>query len=304
MDAQLDSGRCAGPLASDLAAALPKSRPVSAARLRNGGRIDMRSRRAFAAGPFEGEVASTLVLRVRREIPTEVHAARRARSAALRRRYGLLTLTYAVERMSGEVGLGFAGTRAPSCGLFDVCDMTGDLAVRATDSRGTLVVHSARRLGSARRETAAGALSSLRAGRSRVDGLLFFGEEDSYPPVTAKFPVVETVGFPGLPPCSDDGTLTTETLNAGAVPNGLSVRLDPQSEDSAALRTRCPGPMAADLADRIVASGVVPYSAMGNDHPSLALRPPDSFDAPAFGGRGRGAIDVELKLTGVEVETQ
>jgi hypothetical protein len=56
-------GRCAGPLADDFLDAMPESKPVPAARLGKGALVDMRGRKAFAAGPFSGEVISTLVLR-------------------------------------------------------------------------------------------------------------------------------------------------------------------------------------------------------------------------------------------------
>src|SRR3954447_10332854 len=61
----LDVGRCAGPLPADFAGALPRSRPFSPSRLgRRGGTIDMRGRAPFAAGPFSGEVISSLQLRI------------------------------------------------------------------------------------------------------------------------------------------------------------------------------------------------------------------------------------------------
>src|SRR5215213_10304524 len=60
-------GRCAGPLGSDFAGALPESRPIKVADARRGGLIDLRGRTPFSAGPFTGEVISTLTLRARPE---------------------------------------------------------------------------------------------------------------------------------------------------------------------------------------------------------------------------------------------
>jgi hypothetical protein len=75
-------GHCAGPLGSDFAQALPESSPVSNASLRPGSLIDFGGRTPFSAGPFEGEVVSTLALRAMREPRNE---ATRSRTRSRRR---------------------------------------------------------------------------------------------------------------------------------------------------------------------------------------------------------------------------
>ena len=55
----LSAGRCAGPLASDLATALPRT-SATVSRLVAGTTVDLSGRRAFTAGPFSGEVVAAV----------------------------------------------------------------------------------------------------------------------------------------------------------------------------------------------------------------------------------------------------
>jgi hypothetical protein len=300
----LGFGRCAGPLSADFAAALPLSRPLDPAKLRRGGVVDMRGRKAFAVGPFEGEVVSTLRFRVGRS-DGAADPARRARTAAAgRTRVGELTLTYAIEAVRGEATFAFAGAGDPMCEIFDACDLSGELRLGGTTAQGTLTVTATRRLPREAGETVAEALKTLHAGRSAIFADAFFGEEDAYPPA-ASFPVAETSGFEGLPLCSDSGTLKLSGLGVAGEHNGLTLWLGGSEQAPPdELRTRCPGPTSGDLSARRLVSGVLPLPALGDDRPPLTLRPAGVFSSPAFAGSGHGALDVDLRLVSAEVRTR
>src|SRR5205085_10986208 len=56
----LSAGRCAGPRTLDLAHALPRGRVKTAALKRRGRTVDLAARTRYVAGPFSGEVISTV----------------------------------------------------------------------------------------------------------------------------------------------------------------------------------------------------------------------------------------------------
>ena len=303
----LDFGRCAGPLPADFAAALPRSASFDPAAIaRKGGVIDMRSRTPFAAGPFQGEVVSSLRLRLTRTT-NAAQPARSARASRIRRApLGTLAIDYAIDGVTGEARLPFSGAADAMCEVFDACGLSGTITLGGTDVAGHLRIQSARTLRRGQRETVAGALDALRSRRTtRVAAQSFFGDEEDAPePVEGVFAVRESAGFPGEQPCSDHSELHTTNLGVSPEQSGIHVVLGGSGgEPPDELRTRCPGPAGVDLPARLV-EGTLPLSSVGEQSPPLALRPPAAFWSPAFtGSAGSGQLDVRLCLIGMQVET-
>lgn len=139
---RFDAGRCAGPLAADVRPALPRV-TVDADSLRRGARtISLRGSRRFAAGPFTGTVASTVVLRVgtpRVGRSFGVSQPRRARRRGVRRteRLDALRLTYDVTAR-GTLTASFRGLASPECELLDACGLSGSV-VSARAAGGSVV---------------------------------------------------------------------------------------------------------------------------------------------------------------------
>jgi hypothetical protein len=147
----LSAGRCAGPLSSDLADALP-STEASATRLLAGTTVELSGRRAFTAGPFSGEVVSAVRVVVAR---ARTRGARRPgilprrpprpRRRVVVARVRALALDYRITSVRGAVTSSFAGLPDPGCRPLDACALTGattvtpragaSLALRARGSR-------------------------------------------------------------------------------------------------------------------------------------------------------------------------
>lgn len=305
-DPGLDFGRCAGPLPGDFAAALPRSTRFSPRQLvRRGGTIDMRHRAPFDAGPFTGEVVSTLVIRAKPS-PGEQRTERTARAAANGTPSGKLELLYAVDRIAGQMTLGFTGTSEGTCEIFDVCGLHGELAIGGTTMPGFVGISAYRGLRRGREETLAGALRSLRSGNSSAFAESWFGDEDdrgNYPERLAAFGFTERSDATSGPPCADDGRLQITGLSLHTTPVGLTVGVpsggDERPDD---LRTHCPGPESGEIKFG-VAEGSLPWSVLGDDEITVGLDPGHGFRSVAFAGAWRGRFDVVLRRVSVNVET-
>jgi hypothetical protein len=305
----LGFGRCAGPLGTDFQSALPVSKPVTTRALRRGTRVDLTGRRAFNAGPFTGSVDSTLVLRTRRargedELSDGTSVPVRH---GPRERIGQLRLRYAIDSVQGDAGFSYGGGAGFACAPFDSCGLAGDLDFATAARGGTLTVYSYRRLRGRTHETRAAALRALRAGKSSAgaEALLgFIGPDEESSGAVVR--ISERAAFAGAATCRDTSTLGVEGLRARRAPSGLRFAIvqdgDPTPDH---VRTRCPGPGAADLApDGALAAGEIRFSALGDPAPALVLHPPATFSSSAYRGAGRGAISVSLRLVAVSVSTR
>jgi hypothetical protein len=305
----LDFGRCAGPLAADFTDALPRSKRFDPVRLKHrGGTIDMRGRTPFAAGPFTGEVISSLRFRVTPSLSDEVVTRARATTAQRRPPFSVVELTYAIERIEGGMTLGFTGADAALCAIFDACGLHGEIAVAGSATPGVLQVTAGRDLKRGqRRETPEEALRALRAGKMLGYASAWFGDEESaadYPPRTAPFNFVERTAMTGAQECSDGATLQIPRIDTASTRAGFTLALETETDEPQdQFRTHCPGPGDSEVRSRM-AEGTLPWAVLGDEQVHVSLGPARGFRTLAFAGAWRGQYDVVLRRTSLTVETR
>jgi hypothetical protein len=294
----LSAGRCAGPLPDDLGSALPRT-DAAVSRLLAGSTVDLSGRRAFAAGPFSGEVVSTV-----RVVVARARTRRTGRSGVVRRRpprpqrrlivtrVRALALDYRVASVQGAVTSSFAGLPDPDCRPLDACGLTGattaapragaPLALRA---RGTRAVGAAGTFG--------GALRDVRAGRLRLR--VSYGR-----PTEAR--VRGDARRDGAPAACTDEAVGTVRLQGDQRGRALRLRIlaTPSFQQGSLLRSRCPGPGIA--AEDVLAEGRVPLSALGSGTLTLRLRATGEDSAPGYAAAPRtGQVVLRLRRTGARV---
>jgi hypothetical protein len=245
----LSSGRCAGPTSQDLErVSVPWK--VTGRRLPT---IDARGRAPFVAGPFSGELISTILMRpdtsqssssgsggpptvVVRPPPTP------------HRLVEFVDLRYNVSNAPGTLLTTFAGTSSPFCDELDSCGVAGSLTASVAPYHGTLRMFAVRLI--KHRLSAQRAIADFKAGKLtllewllRPDGL--------------RLRLGEILSRNGAPDCNDALTvgsspfqrpsLTLMQASRGAVVFELAPSaLGPIGVDSGTLRTHCPGPASND----------------------------------------------------------
>jgi hypothetical protein len=291
---------------------MPRSRPFNAARMTGrGGTIDMRGHAPFAAGPFTGEVVSSLRFRVKPTAEQQaVSKTRAAPALAARTRppFSVIELQYAIERIDGEMTLAFDGTSDAVCEIFDVCGLHGEIAVAGNATPGKLRITTGRNLRRGQRETPESALRALHAGKIRAAfPESSFGEgvsDYTAPPPTARFDFTERSGMTDGSQCSDAGSFEIDGLGVAVAAAGLTMSL-PRSSDGLPdeMRTHCPGPEERDLGTNL-AEGLLPWSVLGDSEITVRLTPGDALRSLAFGGAWHGGYDVVLRRVSFEVRNQ
>ena len=299
----LSAGRCAGPLAADLEAALPAARVPTRA-LRSGAlTLDYTGVRTFAAGPFSGVVRSTLVMRARvsrkpsrplrgvrdREVAIPVAAPRRPRAV----RRAELSLSYEAAPARGSLRTEYDGGPAPACETLDACGLYGIHELTFTTRRLELRLSALVPARRGRAPTLAQALAAVHAGRARAS-------LDSSPealPAQASVMVARD----GLLACRDTRSTTLPPL-VGEADGGLELTLGArqygESEDP--LRTRCPGPARDADRDGPLAAGRLARSQIGAAHATVRLDARPAADA-GFHIQAHGSLTLKLVRTGASV---
>jgi hypothetical protein len=245
----LSSGRCAGPTAQDLArVALPSK--LTGRRLRT---VDLRGRVPFVAGPFSGELISTILMR---PDTSESSSSSSGPASAVsrpppipRRLVEFVDLRYAVSSGPGMLDTTFAGTGSPFCDELDSCGVTGSLTASLMPYHETLRIAATRVI--AHRVSARRAIADFRAGRvplseavPRSDGLirLRIGETLTRNGALACADAAVVGGSPSLGPY-----LTFDAASGGVLGAEVGVATyEPDGTDPGTLRTHCQGPSTSD----------------------------------------------------------
>lgn len=293
----LSAGRCAGPVAADIAAALPAVE-VDLRRLRRGGRtLAFDARRTFPAGDFTVAVESTVRVRLgrarlrrERESPPPRRPGRRRPS----RRIGLVTLRYAVERIEGALVTDFRGLRGFACAPLDACGLAGINRVSFGDTRGELELQTVTRRLRGRRPAVADVLSDLRRGRLRPSGVAM---------LQGVARIEASVTRDGAAACRDERLSPDPVLEFLPEPDGLQVALAPARPDDLS-RTRCPGPTLSDLGRPSGSpGGLVDAAQLAEPEIRLVVRPRASFADGPYAATLGGEVAIVLRRVAIRTRT-
>ena len=290
------AGRCAGPRAQDIAAAFPVRRLPVAALRRSGTRLDLGADAPFTAGGFTGTVRSTVSLEIDRARPPRLPGGTR-RSRPARRRERALTLTYAVERVTGAVRTDLAAVEdSRRCEPLDACGLSGSLVRGFDGGDGTATVHASGRASRTSRGDlrAAVGLAPGDPGRVRTFGFGTWRTPDAAV-------VAELSRADGTGPCRDRVPVETAEVELRAVGGRLQASLFGGAGGPgglAPLRTRCPGGDAT-AGGRSLATGSVPLSALRAREVTIRLTRGRSTLSAPFRVTSRPDVTIVLRRTSV-----
>ncbi len=293
------SGRCAGPLQTDLSGITIPVRRSGASR----SSFDLRGGRTFGAGPFTVTFASTLMLRPARNLGTSFSSSSSSGPGPRSTRQVLeyVQLHYRVAPGSTGIQTLFSGAGDGSCVVVDSCGAVGSLNLSVHPS-GTLMVFASRIVRG--RRSAGRILGDLRSGRLTVNGFS-----------TLTGDVAETYTWGDGSSCRDSVGAPRLELSLGSRGRGGSGARIPMTLVSSTgpgvevLRTHCPGPADADLlspsgafgGSGLIASGSVTLRQLLAKRSSLDLGEPAGFAGLGYTGSRQGAL--RLNLTLIKVST-
>ena len=294
--ALLGSTHCGGPLPDDVAPSLP-SRTVSLRALRRRPRtIDLSGSAAFGAGGLAGTVRSTLALHVRRLHEAHDQSGGRRRRVRHRERQQLrvLSVEYRIASVTGSVPVE-VDANPRSCARYDACGLTGTITASPGPAGGEAYVTAFGRVPVAGLRRAAG----LEPGPVPRKALAY-----GYAQWTrARGSVQTSFDRSGMPACRDSVALRRGTLLLLTRGRRVIARFgSPRVAGDEILRSRCPGPLLADLRGQTsLASARLPRRALGRRTVVLHLVRGASVDAPGYRLRSRPDLTVVLERERVRV---
>jgi hypothetical protein len=288
----LSSGRCPGPIAQDLSGL---DLPVR----KTGGKLatfDMRGSRPFAAGPFSGTVVSSVVLRPDRSGSTTESSSGSGTTTGTPTHKILLervTLRYRLAPLTGGLEIPFSGDPEPVCALLDSCGTRGTLLVSAAGASVPVTLTASRRV--AGRVGARRALADLRRGR--------LGQPSGFAMVH-RLDVAETLFAADGSRCDASAQGSGVALSFGAPGRGSVTRVTLSGLQQEVMRTYCPGPSTADVADSgVLGTATVPVAQLLRRQSDLMLADPGSFDGIGYSGTRTDGIGFSMVLEGIRAGT-
>jgi hypothetical protein len=292
LNAPADSGRCAGPLATDLA-----NMPIPFRH--SGASYELSKTKSFVAGPFSGSFVSSLALRPVSN-PGFGSSQSSGSTSGPTRSHAVLEqaqLSYRVIAGSNEIQTLF-GAADSGCQVLDACGASGSLALLVSPPN-TFTIEASRLVHVSR--TRRDVLADLTHGRLTLLG-----------GAPLKGYVDETYDWSDGSSCRDSVPTPQLQLVVGApapspsrsrVPVGLNSDLGPNGE---VLRTHCPGPADSDLIGQngILAAGSVTAGELLHRRFTVTLTAPSEFMGLGYTGSRSGSIQLELTLTKVHAEAR
>jgi hypothetical protein len=259
--------------------------------------LDLSGRKPFAAGPFSGEVMSTVSARLWPLFEEDDSGSDSVpdHSNPHTRPIRLLTLEfdYGIKSMAGSLVTSFSGSAEPFCRPFDSCGVQGTSTYSTGTKGGTVEIGGWRVLGRHERPTRRSAMRELRRGLLGVDG-------DSMLAEGAQAKVASSVHYPDGTFCTDTGgSVDLATLTGTHARKAARLVLGPPNFDRAdSLRDDCQGPSEDDVftSKTPLATGSVPVTALGAKSLQTKLVAAGSFRAGAYTGSRSGEIDLQLAL--------
>lgn len=300
------SGRCAGPLASDLAGLVL----TGVRTLGPKPSFDLRGSVPFAAGPYSGTLTSTLTLKPYQpdDSGPNLSGSSGSGSGGQPPLIEQLDLRYRLSVAPSTLAVSFTGENDPFCAVFDSCATAGELSMALSGGHGTidlLAQHVARH-----RLTRGQMLAEFRSGRLVVDpGFSFASENET---------LVESLTRPGAPTCADSRRLQDAvqlSLGPLIVPIGgrrvpvelISSGADNDGGGLDVLRTYCPGPSDVDVfgwdPESVLAHGSLSRAQLLEPTATLTLPASGSFGGPGYQGTHSGITRVVLALQSIQVNT-
>jgi hypothetical protein len=296
IDPTPSSGRCAGPLAQDLAGLrlpvgkTPGKRPS----------FDLRGSQPFVAGPFSGTLASTLVFTPSSNGGSESTSSSGTSPGLPPRRKVLVeqvTLRYHVASLPGTLETSFAGEPDPFCAALDSCGATGTLSLSPAPADGTLTLTAVRVV--RHRVSSRRTLADFKAGRlGRPVGSLFGRAGTAV--------VTETyAGGDGLR-CQDSSStdVREEMFVGGGGAGRVEVTVN-EPQDAVLLRTHCPGPTDTDVFGNsaVFVRGSISLRDLLERHSAVSLSNSGDFSGVGYVGSRAGTIGLSLALQRVRAGT-
>jgi hypothetical protein len=290
--ADLSAGRCAGPLPGELITAVGAPE-FDLAKLGASGVTVRWPSRSLAAGPFSGDVTSSLAARVTRARPVRRRPPPAAQPSLAQRlrTHRVWTTTgswaYRVRSVSGTAGARVEG--AGDCVLLDSCGVAGTLDYRLAATTGQLVISANRLAATPPRRTRTGAVD---LGALSLYG---FGELG-----TTTGTLTASLTRPGETPCADADPLPVPDLSARRVDaRRLAITFGDDSGTDL-LRSRCPGPSQADVFGAgSIARATIPLRDLGRPRLRVTLTRGGAFSAPGYAGTRHAALTLDLRLKAV-----
>jgi hypothetical protein len=279
------AGECAGPTAADLArVALPVHN-------RGHGRYDLSGTVRFGAGPFEVtavyRVGHSFTQTTQISLPPKIGSLPKTTTRLVEQAH----VDYRIAAIRGALTTSFAARAGLSCDALDACGAGGALRLTLTRGRRMLTFSGQRfvkRAVGPRR-----AVADLFAGRLPIAESLYA--------VDLGDTVTGTVSGAGMATCVDGVSTRPVDLSSRMVRGVDRFKLDPSSDVLGAfaaedpLRTRCPGPGAAEILRRgALATGGIALDTVGARRIELSLHARGRFGGAAYAGARSGTITLEL----------
>jgi hypothetical protein len=293
---------CGGPLPGDFLRLLP-GRTVSLRRLASGATtIDLSGTAAFSSGGLSGTVRSNIVLHVAKlrgsVVPT------RRPHVPLSQENRVLYVHYRIARVTGSVGVGFNDVPS-TCAAFDSCGMSGAVDVQPGSAHGSfeMIAYDDASVSSTALRRSVGLEPGRPPRGEQVGGIGIWRSTTGT--------VSEKVQRSGVLFCQDsahipvggiDIAVTGRRATADFGDTGGLQLLTPERD---LLRTRCSGPVMADLSGAGLAREVFPARWLGRRTLTLHLTRGTSVGvpalgpAPAFTWHSQPDLTVVLQRTGV-----
>ena len=286
---------CGGPLPADALRGLP-TRTVSLRALRTRSTtIDLSGSAPFAAGGLAGRVESTMLIRLTKARVRRVQLRRAAPGPSSRPPFRSLAVEYRLARVSGSLPVDVVGDPR-TCAPLDSCGLDGTLTVTPSPAGGEAYIFGYGRLSTAALRRAVGLAGGPIPRKASVYGYLSW--------TRARGAVTATLNRDGVPACRDTRPLTSAVIDLRARGRRVSARLAGGPEGFGGedvLRTRCPGPLLADLGRGTrLAVGRIPLRAFGRRR--FTLRLDGGVRAVTTGYRLRSRPDLTLVLEREKVE--
>jgi len=293
------SGRCAGPLESDLAGlGIPVRKRGAGKRVS----YDLRATEPLLAGPFAGRLVSTLVLRPGGGGSSTSESGGSSGSFLgpphpSRTLFERVSVRYGVASVPDVLETAFSGEPDPFCAAVDSCGATGSVGLSFAGMQRTLTLVASRRV--TKRVDAHQALADLRRGRLRIGASM----------LSASLNAAETFVAADGTQCQESSTNPTRLIVSPARRGtSLSLVLDTGNQFRDVVRTYCPGPAQTDVFGPgqgllTLGRGSIGVAQLLAPQSTVTLTSPGSFSGTGYDGSRSGALGLTFTLEHVSAGT-